>query len=516
MAKGKQSPRQKMINLMYLIFIAMMAMNVDREVLRSFEDVNKSFEQSIALTEENNTTFYNNMELKAEDDPDYAGTVAKAKSLKGDVDAFVSYVDGLKAKLEPEEAPKTNSEGEVETNYNALQNTEAIVQLFFKEEGKGNVESGNTEAQSFVKQIADLKQKFINAGLDEKRVNSVFNTESTSKNKNKTWVTDKFYEQPMIAALTNLTKIQADARTEEGNAIRQMLASKLEEKIEFTTTTLLVDVPDVIKEGTQKEAFLAIGAYNDEVGGSITLNGKEYPLTAGKATIPLSSAKGNHTFSGKVKYTLPNGTVKEEEFSESYAVVSETLETAPSGGSISADKMNVVYRGVTNPLTATINGADGPISMSASTGSLSGSNGSYNYVVSGGSKVTFTASAKTSSGKTVTERKEFRIKPIPAPQGQIRGKNALTVAKSSLKRLQVEASIPDFEFPVSFTVTSFKVKVPGQKTVSVNGSSLSGVGRILDQVKAGDAVNIFDIEAKASGLGNTRIPNIAPVVIDVQ
>ena len=77
----------------------MMAMQVDREVLRSFEDVNKSFEQTIDLTEENNATFYNNMELKAEDDPDYAGTVAKAKSLKSDVDSFVTYIEGLKAQL---------------------------------------------------------------------------------------------------------------------------------------------------------------------------------------------------------------------------------------------------------------------------------------------------------------------------------------------------------------------------------------------------------------------------------
>lgn len=510
MAKGKLPPRQKMINLMYLIFIAMMAMQVDREVLRSFEDVNKSFEQSIKLTEENNATFYNNMELKAKDDPDYSGTVTKAKTLKTDVDNFVNYVQGLKDQLSVD----MKSEDGGETNYNALQNTESITNLFFKDNGVK--EEGNAEAGNFVKQIEDLKAKFKAAGVSEQRVNQVFNTTDLAKKQSKNWVSDKFYEQPMIAALTNLTKVQADARTEEGNAIRQMLASKLEEKIEFTTTTLLVDVPDVIKEGSQKDAFIAIGAYNDEVGGSISLNGRSYPLTAGKATIPLSTAKGNHTLAGTVTYKLPNGTTKSEQFSENYSVVSETLVEAPTGGSITADKMNVVYRGVTNPISASINGADGPISMSASTGSLSGSNGKYNFVVSGGNTVTFTASAKTSTGKTVKETKEFRIKPVPPPQGQIRGKNALTTSKSSVSRLQVEAAIPDFEFPVSFTVTSFKVKVPGQKTVSVNGNSLSAAGRVLDQVKAGDAVNIFDIEATASGLGGARIPNITPVVIDVQ
>lgn len=512
---GKQTPRQKMINLMYIVFIAMTAMQVDREVLRSFEDVNSSFEQTIQLTEDNNATFYANMEIKAEEDPDYAGTVARAKTLKADVDGFVRYVADLKNRLYP--AEDVPAEGE-EVNYNALINTGAVIDLFFREEGKGVQNDGNAEAAKFVAAIGELRAKFIEVGMNEDRVNAIFNTsdDNVTKRQSKNWVSDKFYDQPMIAALTNLTKIQADARTEEGNAIRQMLSTKLEEKIEFTTTTLLVDVPEVIKEGTQKEAFIAIGAYNDEAGGTITLNGEEYPLVAGRATIPLSTAQGNHTFAGNVVYRLPNGEEREEEFSTSYSVVSETLESAPTGGSISADKMNVVYRGVTNPITATINGADGPIGMTASTGTLSGSNGTYNYTTTSGNSVTFTASARTSTGRTVTETKEFRIKPIPAPQGQIRGQNALTVAQSSLGRLQVEATIPDFEFPVTFEVTSFKVKVPGQRTVQVNGKSLSGAGRVIDQVKAGDAVNIFDIEATASGLGNTRIPNIAPVVIDVQ
>lgn len=512
---GKQTPRQKMINLMYIVFIALTAMQVDREVLRSFEDVNTSFEQSIKLTEDNNATFYTNMEMKAEEDPDYSGTVARAQTLKSDVDAFVNYVSDLKLRLYPlEDRP---AEGE-ETNYNGLQNTDAVINVLFREEGKGVQNEGNAEAQTLVQKINELKSKFIEVGMDEERINAIFNTsdDNVNKRQSKNWVSDKFYDQPMIAALTSLTKLQADARTEEGNAIRQMLSTKLEEKIEFTTTTLLVDVPEVIKEGTQKEAFIAIGAYNDEAGGTISLNGTEYPLVAGRATIPLSTAQGNHTFAGKVVYRLPNGEEREEEFNTSYSVVSETLESAPTGGSISADKMNVVYRGVTNPITATINGADGPIGMTASTGTLSGSNGSYNYTTTGGNTVTFTASARTSTGRTVTETKEFRIKPIPAPQGQIRGQNALTVAQSSLGRLQVEATIPDFEFPVTFEVTSFKVKVPGQRTVQVNGKSLAGAGRVIDQVKAGDAVNIFDIEAKASGLGDVRIPNIAPVVIDVQ
>lgn len=484
----------------------MMAMNVDREVLRSFDDVNSSMEASTQLSTDNNRIFYDQINKKAQEDADYAPTKDKAVALKGKVDAFVQYIDGLKAELLAGESIK---EGE-EVNYNVLQATEPIVQLFFKKEGGGSADKGNKKSADFTKAIEAIKADFIAAGASKTRIDKMFNMEAKG---NKSWIENKFYSQPMIAALTNFSKLQSDARTEEGNTVRQLFQAKLIDKLEFTSTKILVDVPDIIQEGTQEEAFIAVGGFNEEASGSITLGGNTYPLSGGKANIPLRKDKGTHTLAGKITYKY-KGQETTEDINETYKVVTETLETAPEGGSISADKMNVVYRGVSNPLTATINGADSPISMKASTGSLSGSNGKYTFRASGGNKVIFTASAKTSTGKVVTEKKEFRIKPVPPPQGQIRGKNALTVAKSSVKRLKVEAAIPDFEFPVSFTVTSFKIKVPGQKTVTVNGNSMGGAGRVLDKVKAGDAVNIFDIKVKATGIDNVR--NVSPVVIDVQ
>lgn len=488
----------------------MMAMQVDREVLRSFDDVNNSMEASTQLSTDNNAIFYDQINKKAAEDSDYAPTKDKAVALKGKVDAFVQYVDGLKADLLGEEKISENGE---ELNYNVLQATDPIVKLFFKKEGGGSADKGNQKATDFTKKVEAIKADFIAAGANKERINKMFSMEDKG---NKTWVENKFYNQPMIAALTNFSKLQSDARTEEGNTVRQLFQAKLIDKLEFTSTKILVDVPDIIQEGTQEEAFIAVGGFNEEASGAITLGGNTYQLTGGKASIPLRKDKGTHTLAGKITYNY-RGQQTTEDINETYKVVTETLVEAPEGGSISADKMNVVYRGVSNPLTATINGADGPISMSASTGSLSGSNGKYTYVVKGGNKVIFTASAKTSTGKTVTEKKEFRIKPVPPPQGQIRGKNALTVAKSSLKRLQIEAKIPDFEFPVTFTVKSFKVKVPGQKTVSVNGKSMSSpaLQRVLSQVKAGDAVNIFDIKATASGL-DVRPGTISPVVLDVQ
>lgn len=509
MAKGKLPPRQKMINLMYLVFIAMMAMQIDREVLRSFEGINTSLTDASQLTNQNNSTFYDQIKNKASEDADYKAIQDRAEQVRASSNEVFQSIEAIKNELVSNANYSVPKEGE-ETNYNSLQNTDVVTNLFFNRDNQS--EKGNI----LVNKIDEFKKFLLDqysSENDKARVNKLFGTEDS---KNQSWLHKTFYNQPMVSALTNLTKIQADVRTEEGNLVRTLLANKLQDEIKLKAFQPIVDIPPVVRKGDNVQANIAFGAYDNTLQGEVKMGGQTVALTDGRATFPLNtSADGTKTISGTMSYRKPDGSTETMPFERTYTVVSETLAKAPSGGSISADRMNVVYRGINNPLTATINGADGPINMTASVAGLSGSNGKYNFKPSGGNSVTFTASAKTSSGKTITETKEFRIKPVPPPQGQIRGKNSLIVPPSSLSKLVVEAEIPNFEFDVSFTVTSFKVKVSGQKTVQVNGNRLSAAGRVLDQVKPGDAVNIFDIEATASGLDG-RVPNISGVAIDVQ
>ncbi|MDO5509155.1 MAG: gliding motility protein GldM [Weeksellaceae bacterium] len=510
MAKGKLPPRQKMINLMYLIFIAMMAMQIDREVLRSFEGINTSLVDAADLTRDNNNTFYDQIDNKAQEDAEYRAIQEQANRVKAESDAVYAELQKSKDELIAAAEYTPPAEGQ-ETKYVALQNSDVVTNLFFTAD---NDSPRGQELQAAVKRYADFLNTQYTQEVDRTRVQKLFSTEQEGT---RSWLNRVFYNQPMVAAMTNLSKIQSDVRTEEGNLVRSLLAEKLQDEIELKAFQPIVDFPTIVKVGDKVQANVAFGAYDNSLQGSVNVGGSSVPLTGGKATFAVNtSSPGTKTISGTMSYRKPDGTTESMPFSRTYTVVSETLEKAPVGGSISADNMNVVYRGVANPLTATINGADGPVSMTASTGNLSGSNGKYTFTVAGGNSVTFTASAKTSTGGTVTERKEFRIKPVPPPQGQIRGRNALTVPASSLSALAVEAAIPDFEFPVSFTVTSFKVKVSGQRTVNVNGNRLSAAGRVLDQVKAGDAVNVFDIEVTASGMGGAQIRNVTPVTIEVQ
>lgn len=89
-----------------------------------------------------------------------------------------------------------------------------------------------------------------------------------------------------------------------------------------------------------------------------------------------------------------------------------------------------------------------------------------------GSTVKLTISGKAPSGKVISQGFDFRIKNIPPPKGQIRGASYVSMPAPSISKQTLTATLPDFDFPVSFDVVSFKVKVSGKPVMPINGSSL--------------------------------------------
>ncbi|WP_313359913.1 hypothetical protein, partial [Empedobacter sp.] len=338
---GRLTGRQKMINLMYLVFIAMMALNVDREVLRSFETINTSLESTTTLTKTNNDTFYGQIDLKAKDDPTYAKTQAEAAEVKKQTNDFVAYIDGLKKEL----AGADFISGSEDTDYNALSNTEPVVSLFFK--GKGG-DKGNEKAQEFTNKIDGFRNFLMtfakqspDAKNAEARINEFFGT--TPKTKNQSWMQEKFYDQPMVASLTNLSKMQMDARTEEGNLVRALLSGKLEEKIELDAFQGLFLSPGVVKVGDEAVLNVVLGAYDNSIKGSVSTSVGSAAVVDGKASIKLNtSSVGMHQLTGNITY-VSNGQTKTVNIAPStYQVVAQTLdkkaaeiiEKDPTGGSI--------------------------------------------------------------------------------------------------------------------------------------------------------------------------------------
>jgi gliding motility-associated protein GldM len=191
----------------------------------------------------------------------------------------------------------------------------------------------------------------------------------------------------------------------------------------------------------------------------------------------------------------------------------------PNSANISADKMNVVYRGLPNPMTISFAGIpDNAVTASAPGLTSAGGKGKYNLNPGSGTEVKVTVSGKMSDGKTVTDQKVFRIKNIPAPAGAIGGTVGVTKgAKSRLEVSKVSAVLQDFLYDLSFEVTQFTFKVPGQPSILVNGNAINQQCRAaLARATRGDQITISDIKTKLSGGAQLKTQTAAPVIYEIQ
>jgi hypothetical protein len=122
-----------------------------------------------------------------------------------------------------------------------------------------------------------------------------------------------------------------------------------------------------------------------------------------------------------------------------------------------------------------------------------------------------------SNGEPVSDKQKFRIKDIPAPMASIRNEvGVIRMPKSSLSKATISAQLIDFVFDVNIVTTGFKIKIPGQSTVVVNGSRLdSKAQKALSKARRGDIITIFDVKAKLKNNSSYRLKNVMPLSVEL-
>ena len=520
MAQGKQTPRQKMINLMYLVFIAMLAMQIDQEIIRSYKDTTGSLEDTRTLTENNNNIFKQTLQAKAKDTPEtFKTSLENYQGLETRANELVNYIESLKTEL-GKDAEYDKNEEDIQESFVALNNTESSTKYFFK----GNDENRPSKKTEDLKAKIESYKSYINKTFGNNslmkemvaRTNKQMITEFDQPKNGKNWLQYKFYSQPLIAALSNLEVIQSSARGIQGDALSMMLQEKVDADIKFDAYSAIVSAPASVVQGESAQGRVAIGNYSSNVPG---LSMPGLTITNGQGVRNLDTGSlGDKTFSGKISFTDVNGKIIELPYNHTYKVVSGAQELkAQKGALVTADKMNVLYRGLPNPISGSILGADmSGVSLSAPGASVSGSGGKWTVTPGGGNTVTLTISGRDSKGGTVSQAFPFRIKSVPPPVGQIQGNYIVSMPASSIVNQKVSVVMPDFDFPVNFTVNSFMFRVPGKAGMLVQGNSLSAVGNLTKGLRNGDIAYVYNINATASGLGGQTLKQIPPVVINVQ
>lgn len=526
MAQPNLSTRQKMINLMYLVFIAMLAMQIDQEIIRSYRDTSDTLENTRSLTEDKNKIFETTLAAKAQENPDgFAVAYQAYQDIRAKANDLVMMIDGIKSEMMKQGGYAANAS--IEDNFSALNDTNPATTIFFQ---NGEATSPSQKANDLKAKMNVLKQALVGATSQVPALNKVKDRANQTLQNDKpvssqaagqnTWISSKFYNQPLVAALANLEVIQSEARNIQSDALSIMLQDKVDANIKFNSFEAVVSAPSVILQGEVAEGRVFVAPTSTDINANISGVDRTDGVRGFKTL--SSSTIGDFSFAGTISFPDASGKMINLPYQHKYKVIagSETKKEdvkLQSGAIVSADKMNVLYRGVPNPISASMLGVDNKtVSLSAPGASVSGGGGKWTISPGAGSTVNIVVSGRDPNGKPVSATFPFRIKNIPPPQGQVRGSNALAMPASSIANQTVTATIPDFDFPVNFTVTGFKFKAPGRAAAYISGNSLASVAPLVRSLRSGETVYVFDIEATATGIGNQQLKRISPVMINVQ
>src|SRR5690606_1764796 len=240
MAGGNLSPRQKMINLMYLIFIAMLALNMSKEVLSAFGLMNEKLTESNQATSERNAAFMQGLAEKVDEQP------AKYRPLKAQADQVDVLANNFNAYLE-ELKGKMTAGLEDPTDYEIMDKGDFLDNYFFKGDKL------KPEGQQFIDEMAKFRDGVVAVLGENPDMRSIVEDVKTKFNTNpvkvkgevnpKPWLDYHYRGFPLVASLTKMTQLQADVKTTESEVLSSMLAGKLKVEASLTNFEAIV-VPD--------------------------------------------------------------------------------------------------------------------------------------------------------------------------------------------------------------------------------------------------------------------------------
>jgi len=540
MGGGKETPRQKMIGMMYLVLTALLAMNVSKQILQGYLSVNESLVKSKKNLTENNKrvtdAFQGSIAGNAAAKPYYEKAL-EAQKLINEVDHYISE---LRAKIVAHTEPTAQENEKIADTLN-LRYMEKMDDYDVPSHVLGIAEPKEPEKGAFTayelrqklnglhdKLVAmvesmqkDPKTKFLPEDFDgiKKKFASIKPTDSkrVEDGVEFNWEMDNFYHLPLAAVYTNLNKFQTDLKNVEAEVLLTFSAASGKLAIKFDAIKARVVAPSsYIAAGQPYEAniFLAASSSKLAAGDMEILIGVDSAAAAGgskgSASVPVvggeglysvgTGGEGDQEYKGVIKYKNPDGTFKYYPFSGAYKV-------AKSAASVSADQMNVFYAGVPNPVTAAAAGispADISVSATGAGVKVAGKgNGKYEFTFTGTGECMVSVSAKTKDGvKSQGPPIKFRVKPLPKPELKLGGKFApQELKKSELGMVSgLGAGANGFDFQANYVVMSWEVvgKSKGKLGSSAgNGNNLDATGKaVLANADVGSKVYI---DAKIKG-----------------
>ena len=458
--KQKVSPRQKMINLMYVLLMAMLALNVSSDVLVGFNLVDESLSKSTENASKQNEAIFNT--LKAAKDQNEKKAEAwynKATIVKTSSDNLYNLADSLKVLI----AQKADGK---DGDYRKLRNREDL-------EAATNVmlAPGSGVGQKLFDAIEAYRNVMLSMVDDTAQQTIIRTSLSTDIPKrditlHKNWQEYHFENMPAIAAITLLTKIQNDVRYVEGEVLHTLAKNIDQGDVRVNKLqALVIPTSRNIVRGSDFSAQIILAAVDSTKRPQIFIDGKELKNQNGEYSISCGKS-GDYSLKGYMMVDDGSGSTTKFDFSQNYTVVDPTA-------TVSASLMNVLYAGFSNPVSISVPGVPAnriSATISKGAGSIKG-DGKGGYVVvptKVGEEIKINVTARNDEGKNLSMGEySFRVRQLPDPSPFIeyksedgsmqRYRGGAPLSKKVLMSADgIVAAIDDGLLNIGFKVLSFE------------------------------------------------------------
>ena len=407
---GKVSARQKMINMMYLVLTALLALNVSKEIIKAFNLIENSLDNSTKNIVQKNTAVLGSLVKTAAENKAAAAAVAYCNQVQSTSKALIDRLNAIKNELllrsGDQKDPKMGRKQEPEAmlvkggvaELAQGDNMEVHGNYFMKENGGKN---GSDLQDAINKARIDMLGIMQKASNDpvlaaspetkkmlmermkaiEEKTSLYANNSTNSSGTEQTWVSMYLEHSPLAGVFAMLSKVENDSRSMEAEVMQALAESVNAADYKFDKLIPVVSAStSAVLTNQTYEANILLAAYNSKAQMVVTVNGRPIEVVDGVGKYKVTSASpGSQKYKVGIQVPKPNGGG-----SDNYETEAEYSVFAPQAA-ISADELNVVYVGLPNPISVSVGGVDPKnVSVTATGGGVSlraNKPGSYNAII---------------------------------------------------------------------------------------------------------------------------------------
>jgi gliding motility-associated protein GldM len=498
-------PRQKMINLMYLVLTAMLALNVSAEILNAFKTVDRSLTSTNNTINNSTETIIASLDEKRSDPATQAKAqiwFPKAQRAQQLTSELNTYISGLRSQIMAAAGfdPAKNGDSTFK------EDNQDVATRLMVEEGRGKELRARLEKyKADMLAIEPSLKGEVEADL--RQIN--LETPPSKNTSNPSWETAYFHMVPTVAAMTMLSKFQNDVKTAENRVVSLFHEQVGKVAVRFDKFAAIIgQSSSYVMPGQEIEITAGVGAFSTGARPQITINGSGAALGEDGAARAKFAAGGvgTHSVPVTIRYTDQEGNPQTITKNIEYTV-------GQSATAISLTKMNVLYIGVDNPVSIAASGGAEQLQPSISQGSLT-KVGPGQYIARVNSVTDDCRIVVNVAGKTAGQQ-VFRVRTIPDPVATVGGyASGDNITAGAFKaQAGVGAYIKDFPFELKYSVTNFTVtgetddgdliEAPSQ------GNAWSPQARnVVNRVKAGQTITIDNIRAMGPDGRSRKLPSL--------